>query len=185
MRIDRTPLTSAPPYLLEALRERARTTGDAWHDAELDACARTAASEIEDHAGIALLRQSIRLTVRTGPGAVLDLVGPVAEGAEVAAVLIGDGGATEAVSAASWWLEAGRFPRLHLSATAPAGLWRITCEAGFGNDFAAVPADLALAVADQATALFDHRGEPEGRHVRQGLTLACARIVARWRRIRA
>jgi hypothetical protein len=79
-----------------------------------------------------------------------------------------------------FWLEGGRYPRLHWPNTEPASRLRIVYTAGFGNTHTALPADLHHSVIDQATHLFNTSGTEAGK---SGLGLAAARIAARYRRV--
>jgi uncharacterized phiE125 gp8 family phage protein len=142
----------------------------------LDAAAR----EIEDYTGIALLAQTITVTTDEWPGQIIDLpVGPVASGAVATVATIEADGTTTPVTT-GFWLEGGRYPRLHWPATEPAARLRITYIAGFGATHSALPADLAHAVQDQAVHLFNTSGSEAGK---SGLGLAAARIAARYRRV--
>ena len=62
--------------------------------------------------------------------------------------------------------------------------WIVTYEAGFGDEAAAVPADLAHAILDQAAALYDNRAGLAERNA-QALSPHTARIAARYRGVRA
>ena len=144
-------------------------------------CADAAAREIEEYCGLALLDQTITVTTDAWPGAIVSLpIGPVQSGATATvAVLELDGSETPVPSA--FWLEGGRYPRLHFTETEPGGRLRISYQAGFGSQPYAIPADLRHAVADQAARLFDMRGAEDGKPT---LAPAAARIAARWRRVR-
>ena len=56
----------------------------------------------------------------------------------------------------------------------------VTYEAGFGDDHHAIPADLQLAVADQAMRTYDLCGQ---RTQHKASSIAAARIAARYRRV--
>lgn len=75
--------------------------------------------------------------------------------------------------------DAARNPVLHLDAVDGDDLV-ITYPAGFGDTAGSIPADLALAIMDQAAAYFDQRGPVDAP---QGLSLAASRIAARYRRV--
>jgi uncharacterized phiE125 gp8 family phage protein len=142
----------------------------------LDAAAR----EIEDYTGIALLTQTITVTTDEWPGQVIDLpIGPVASGAVATVATIEADGTTTPVTT-GYWLEGGRYPRLHWPDTEPASRLRITYAAGYGTTHSALPFDLAHAVQDQAVHLYDTSGHAAGK---SGLSLAAARIAARYRRV--
>ena len=61
MHITRTPLTTAAPYDLDAVKLHARVDGD-HDDASLALMARAAAREIEAHCALALMTQIITVT---------------------------------------------------------------------------------------------------------------------------
>lgn len=148
--------------------------------AELWMYAAAAAREIEDYCGIALLSQTVTVTTDEWPGKIIDLpVGPVQSGAVATVSAIEANGTTTPV-ATGFWLEGGRYPRLHWPDTEPASRLRITYIAGYGAAHSALPADLAHAVLDQAVHLFGTSGSEAGK---SGLGLAAARIAARYRRV--
>ena len=78
-----------------------------------------------------------------------------------------------------WWIDPARNPVLHLDAVDGDDLV-ITYPAGFGDTASSIPADLQLAIMDQAARLYDLRGAEDGV---QGLSLAASRIAARYRRV--
>jgi hypothetical protein len=80
-----------------------------------------------------------------------------------------------------FWLEGGRYPVLHFT-TAPGGRLRIAYQAGYGPMAGAIPADLTLAIADQATRYYAIRGDDV--EAAQGLCLSASRIAARYRRVK-
>ena len=180
MRYTRTPLSNAQPFDLEAVKAYARIDA-ADDDTTVEAMALTAAAEIEAACDLALLSQTITTTTDQWPGCIIDLpVGPVADGATVAVSVIEvDGSLTPVTS--GWWLEAGRFPRLHFTST-PGARLRITYPAGYGIEASAIPADLSIALHDQALRLYDTRSDPE---LKQGIASGAARIIARHRRVKA
>lgn len=140
-----------------------------------------AAMEIEAYCDIALLTQTIVAEAGKMEAAcgLLGLpVGPVSEGAIQSIEIISDdivfpyGG--------EYTLTHGRYPTLRLSKPWPAHV-RVTYTAGYGVNDTTIPADLSLAIADQAAQLFDRRGADDGK---QGLSLAAARICARYRKVK-
>lgn len=134
--------------------------------------------ELEQYCDIALLDQTITATTDTWPGSPLCLpVGPVGSGAAVTVEVIEQDGTTTPVTS-GFWLEAGRYPRLHWTTTPGAPL-RITYTAGFGPDASSVPADLQQAICDQVAVTFDGR---DGGKV-GAMCPAAARIAARYRRV--
>jgi uncharacterized phiE125 gp8 family phage protein len=176
----RTPLVAVLPVDTAKLLTHARIDSGALSDLTMyvDAAAR----EIEDYCDLALLAQTIVFTTTDWPGQIIDLpVGPVASGA-VATVATLEADGTSVPVTTGFWLEGGRYPRLHWPDTTPAARLRITYPAGYGSTAAALPDDLAHAVMDQAVHLFNTSGAEAGK---SGLGLAAARIAARYRRVRA
>jgi uncharacterized phiE125 gp8 family phage protein len=178
MRHTRTQISTAMPVDPALLLTHARIDESMLPELliYLDAAAR----EIEEYTGIALLTQTITVTTDEWPGQVNQLpVGPVASGAVATVAAIELDGTTTAITS-GYWLEGGRYPRLHWPNTEPASRLRITYTAGYGSTHNALPADLAHAVLDQATHLFNTAGAEAGK---SGLGLAAARIAARYRRV--
>lgn len=134
-----------------------------------------AGREIEVYAEIALIRQTISLTVLADeqqPDLIHALpIGPLAPDDNVTA----DGAAlVNGVTGDRW-------PVLMLPDWMH-GPVRVTYEAGFGDTPGSVPDDLQLAIMEQAAFAYDNRGNVD---VKPGLTPAAARIAARYRRVRA
>lgn len=175
MRIIRTPIATSAPYVLAEAKALLRVDGDV-SDAEIARMGDAAARELEHHASLALLRQSIRLELDSWPGGdVLPLpVGPVLAGAPVT---VTDGG--EPFTGCT--LSHGLRPALRINGAAPGGAVVVTYEAGFGTEPATIPDDLRLAVLNQAGAYFDLRGASDGKL--QALSPHAARIAARYRRV--
>ncbi len=175
MRYTRLPATALPVNLDELLVHM-RTGFDAGSAdpvtvSESQRLAFAATREVEDYCGIALMRQVISLTLSAEGGDTVDLpIGPLAPDAHVTVngIETADG------------IEGGRWPRITLPANVT-GTVVLTYEAGYGDTPASIPADLGLAVMDQASMLYDARGPTD---VRQGLSVAAARICARHRRVR-
>lgn len=180
MKYTRTPLGSAQPFDLEAVKAHGRIDG-ADDDAGVALMAATAAAEIEAACDIALLAQTITAEVDVLHVLVLDLpVGPVLPGAAALVELVASDG-TAAEVETTYRISAERYPELHMG-EAQTGRLRITYTAGFGEDAAAIPADLQLAINDHASRLYDLRGAEDAP---QGMSTAAARIIARHRRVRA
>lgn len=178
MRYERTEISTASPFDPQKLLDHARV--DASMLSELAMYADTAAAEIEDYTGIALLTQTITVTTSEWPGQIINLpIGPVQSGATATVAAIEQDGSTMPITT-GYWLEGGRYPRLHWTDTEPASALRITYTAGFGSTHTALPADLHHAIIDQATHLFNTSGTEAGK---SGLGLAAARIAARYRRV--
>ena len=181
MIVTRTPLTTAAPYDLDAVKLHARVDGDD-DDASLALMARAAAREIEAHCGLALLAQRITVTLSDWCCRIALPVGPfwpegLAEHPLMVEAIDEAGNVTP--HPAGWWIEGGRYPVLHLDAVDGDDLV-ITYPAGFGDTAGSIPADLRLAIMDQAARSYDLRGAEDGV---QGLSLAASRIAARYRRV--
>lgn len=182
MHINRTPLTTAAPYDLDAVKLHARVDGD-HDDTALAMMADAAAREIEAHSELALLAQTIAVTLGAWCCRIPLPIGPIwTEGLTdhpITVELIDEAG-NVTPHPAGWWIEGGRYPVLSLTASGQGEQLRITYPAGYGDTAGSIPADLALAIMDQATRLYDLRGAEDGV---QGLSLAASRIAARYRRV--
>lgn len=180
MRYERTTPGALPIYL-SALAEFIRIDAA---DPDLEGVAITAADEVEAYADLALTDQTIEATTDHWPGRIIDLpVGPVNDTSGATVQLIENDGTLTPITN-GWWIEGGRYPRLHFVESEPGGRIRVTYEAGFGPDAVAVPAALAHAVMDQAGRLYDMRGCVDERRNGAGLSPHAARIVARYRRVK-
>lgn len=179
MRYDRTPISTATAITTEQVEEHLRVDGDLLAGA-MD-YADAAALEVEGYTDLALLTQTITTITEHWPGRIIDLpVGPVQSG-ETATVEIIDATGSATPVASGFWLEAGRYPRLHFTDGEPGGPVRISYTAGFGALTADIPADLRHAVADVAARLYDMRGADDGKAT---FPPAAARICARYRRVK-
>ena len=151
------------------LFELSIVTRPAYHETELDM--RSWETHQDRLPVRGLIRQVISLTLSAEGGDAVDLpIGPLAPDAHVTVngIETADG------------IEGGRWPSITLPANLT-GTVMLTYEAGYGDTPASIPADLRLAVMDQASMLYDARGPTD---VRQGLSVAAARICARHRRVR-
>jgi uncharacterized phiE125 gp8 family phage protein len=179
MTFTRTPISTALPVTLADVKDHLRVT----HSAEntlINRMIETAALEFEDLCGIALLATTITATSAIDPGTDLELpVGPVASGATLTVEALAEDGTTSAIT--GYWLEAGRYPVLHLTDT-PDHRVRITYPASLAASAAAVPADIQMAIADQVARLYDQRGGVLDRG--PALSAHSARVIARYRRAR-
>ncbi|MBU3028959.1 hypothetical protein [Paracoccus marinaquae] len=138
--------------------------------AECQRLADAAAMEIEAYCEISLTTQTITAHTFAEAGELISLpVGPLAPGSTV----------TVNGTAFTGTVEGGRYPRLTLPEDM-SGALTISYEAGYGTDPADVPDDLKLAVMDQASGIFDYRGDDTKR---PHLTPAASRIAARYRRV--
>lgn len=176
MIIQRTPLTEAAPFDLSQLHDHARVTGINDFDAELFSLGHAAAAELEAYAGVALLDQTVTVTLDGWPrSAWLPLpVAPLLDALSVS--ITADGTAFEAFAVVT-----GLRPALRLSGAKPCGLIVIQYQAGFGADSRDIPADLTLAILDQALVGFDDKGLGDGKT--NGMSPHAARIAARYRRV--
>lgn len=178
MLVQRTPISMATPFILSELREFVRIDG-ADDDATLQKMASEAAAEVEHLAQVALLTQTIRVTI-------LDLVlgsdlsmpiGPVSEG--ISASVLVDG-----ASLIGCEIIAGTRPVLILPEVVrgkSAARVVIEYEAGFGSTAGDIPPDLAQAVLDQVALTFDGRGLQDTKAPIRSPHLA--RVTARYRRV--
>lgn len=169
MAFVRIPAAATDAFDLEALKLHARVDTDD-EDTVLQLMGRTATHEIEAYCDIALLRQTIIVSVEATTDPIHLPVGPLAPDAVVSI----DG---EPVIGA---VTAGRYPAL----TFPddiTGSVSVSYEAGYGDEPSDIPADLQYAVIDHASRLYEMRGADDGE---QGLSVAAARICARYRRVR-
>ena len=181
MIVTRTPLTTAAPYDLDAVKLHARVSFDD-DDASLAMMARAAAREIEAHSELALLRQLITVSFTRTAGPVRLPVGPLdllALDDHPVTVRTREADGSLLTWPQGWWIDPARNPVLHLDAVDGDSLV-VTYPAGFGDTASSIPADLQLAIMDQATRLYDLRGAEDGV---QGLSLAASRIAARYRRV--
>ena len=181
MHITRTPLTTADPFDLDAVKQHARVSFDD-DDASLALMARAAAREIEAHSELALLRQIITVSCTRTDGPIRLPVGPLDLAAlddHPVTVQTREADGSLVSWPQGWWVDPARNPVLHLDAVDGDDLV-ITYPAGFGDTAGSIPADLQLAIMDQASAYFDQRGPTEAP---QGLSLAASRIAARYRRV--
>lgn len=178
----RTPITNAAPYDLGALKDRGRISFDD-DDLQLSVMGDAAAAEIERHCELALLAQVVTVTLRSWCSRIPLPVGPFYAGAlaehPITVELLDEAG-TATPHPAGWWIEGGRYPVLNLTTSGSGVALRISYPAGYGMDAGSIPADLGLAIADQAAAFYDQRGPDDAP---QGLSVAAARIAARHRRV--
>lgn len=177
MLVHRVAIVTAPPYSYDLLKSHLRVDGSE-EDELIDAMGRTAAADIEQFAQIALLSQTVRLTIfepdRHGFGLSLP-VGPVLEDAQIAVSVDGQ-------AFTGFKLIAGLRPYIRWLAPwydITADRLTVEYQAGFGDEASAIPADLALAVMDQAALLYDARSPGDGKTLPTSPHMA--RIGARYR----
>lgn len=180
MRYTRTPTTNAAPFNLQAVKAYLRVA-HTDEDPTIEHVAYAAAAEVEAYCDLALLAQTITATTDQWPGSVIELpCGPLLEGAPVSVAVVEVDGTLTPVPT-GWWIEGGRYPRLHFTTTPGAPL-RVTYGAGYGGDRGDIPLPLCLAISDLALRLFTRRGDED---VKQSLSAAASRVLARFRKIRA
>ncbi|REF69645.1 head-tail connector protein [Paracoccus versutus] len=159
-----------------------------------------AAREIEDFAGLALIRQTITLRnvrfdvrrsstwwsgVRQGipetarEMGVRPLFLPVRPATELVSIAHADDGTLLALD--GFRIYGVDDPELQPRGAVPTGSLDVAYTAGYGDDPAPVPADLRLAVLDHALRLYERRGDETATPA--GLSAAAARIVGRYRRV--
>ncbi|WP_050525527.1 head-tail connector protein [Pseudorhodobacter aquimaris] len=177
MIVDRSPLSGLPaPFDLATvlLHCRLGNDTDAVNEATLHATA--AALEIEAYASIALLHQTIYISMAEWPDvAWMALpIAPLLDPATVTVTARGD-------EFEGFTVTTGHRPKLWIDGPAPRGDVVIEYKAGFGDKASNIPADLALAIMDQASAFYDLRGAGDGKS--SGLSPHAARIAARYRRV--
>ncbi|WP_333830451.1 hypothetical protein [Pararhodobacter sp.] len=175
MIIQRTPLTEALPFDLQAVATHCRADYFEFLP-ELSRMALSAASELEAYAQIALLDQTITVTLdgpirkATFPLPVAPLIDPLSVAVTV------DGTPTD-----SFAVVAGLRPAIRFTDGKPCGVVVIEYQAGFGDTADDLPPDIANAICDQAAALFDMRGADDFKS--NGMSPHMARIAARYRRV--
>ncbi|MAS44123.1 MAG: hypothetical protein CML46_04275 [Rhodobacteraceae bacterium] len=173
---SRTPTVTADPVTLTALADHLRV--EEAEAASAMAYVAAAAMELEHYAALALLAQTIVAEASAEEAATLSLplpIGPLLS-APTVELINADGSTTEIATATT---TAGLHPVVTL-ADDPGGPVRVTYSAGYGEDAAAIPADLAHAILDHALRLYDRRGDVDRF---AGLAPSAARICARYRRV--
>lgn len=176
MRILRTPIGAAKPYVLDEALGFLRVEHPEARD-EVDRITAASALEIEHHAGLALLLQSVRVDLDAWPqpfGTLPLPIAPFFAGGSI--TFTADGAAF-----AGFEVLHGIRPALRLTGDAPSGAISITYQAGFGAEATSIPQDLRLAVLQQAAAHYDARGASDDKL--HGMTPQAARIAARYRRV--
>ncbi|MCF7777314.1 hypothetical protein GLP59_06555 [Sulfitobacter sp. M220] len=180
MLVHRTPVSTKLPFDLDDLKAHIRVNDDI-DDASITNMGHTAAAEIEQFAQIALLTQTIRVTIfePSREGGLRLPIGPVADD-DIPAVSI-DGEAFSAFDFAG-----GNRPYIRWLASwhdlAPS---RITIEyqAGFGADASSIPHDLSQALMDQTALHYDGRSPMEAKSLTTSPHMA--RVGARYRGVQA
>ena len=175
MIVERLAQATVDPFDLHRLAQHCRVDGAEYHS-ELNSLGLAAALELEAYAQLALTDQPIRVTLDAWPStAWLHL--PIAPMVNALSVTVTNDG----VAFADFATVAGLRPAIRLTGVRPGGLIVVTYTAGFGADQRNVPADLVNAVMDQASALFDAKGEGDGKTNRMSPHMA--RVASRYRRV--
>jgi uncharacterized phiE125 gp8 family phage protein len=177
MQTERTRSTQVPVTLAEI--EAHLRTPSGYEPAVMFMMAQAAVAEIEERAGLAILSQTVTITTGTDWCADIPLsVGPVASGAVATVSTLGEDGTLTPV-ASGFWLEAGRWPVLHVTDTTITGRLVISYTAGLAATTSAVPADVRHAVCDQVARMYDYRGEGA-----PALSGVASQLIARRGRVR-
>lgn len=176
MLVQRIPISTALPFVLAEVKEYTRISFND-DDVTLNKMGWAAAAEVEQFAQVALLTQSVRVTIFNvvlGSGLALP-VGPVADSATVTVTMDGQ-------SLTDFELVAGLRPYLVWpSLVRGRAVERVVVEypAGFGDTAEDVPHDLGQAVLDQVALIFDNRASGSARPLARSSHLA--RVGARYR----
>lgn len=175
MHIERTPISTNLPFDLTRVMEHCRVTASDGM-AELQYMALAAAAEFEAYAAIALLTQTVKVTLDQPPrSCVLPLpIAPVLDPLSVEMTV--DGLAFEDFAVVS-----GLRPAIRFTESKPCGLIIIQYEAGFGAEAINLPLDIRGAINDQAVSFFEIRGVGDGKT--NGMSPHMARVAARYRRV--
>lgn len=171
--VSRTAISENAPFELTALKNHVRVDHDD-DDSALSNMGNAAAAEIEHFAQVALLDQTIRVTIispKTSIGVALP-VGPYKAGSPITATI--DGQPFTAFSVVD-----GLRPYLCCQQPITGASLVIEYQAGFGDEASDVPADLAQALMDQAAMHYDGRGPQDGKALTTSPHMA--RIAARYR----
>lgn len=180
MLTQRIPSGAALPFDLENLKLHIRAPDDS-EDGAITNIGLTAAAELEQFAQIALLTQTIRVTIfDLGNGAGLDLpIGPVAD-ADTPTVTINGSAFTD------FDFVGGNRPHIRWQSSyftlAPSHIV-IEYQAGFGSAAADIPADLSQALMDQAALHYDGRSPMDAKSLTTSPHMA--RVGARYRGVQA
>ena len=179
MIVSRTPLTETAPFDPAEVARHCRADEDYFSD-EIERLAYSAAAQFESLAQVALLDQTVSVTLETA-----DLIGamagnilflPVTPLLDATTLTITEDGEDFSLFTAG----EGQRPTIRFTRT-PRGLVVITYRAGFGGAHTDIPLDIRNAIHDQTAALFDSRGD--FKTAGHGLSPHMARSAARYRRV--
>lgn len=176
MLVQRTPVTDAAPFWLPDVQAHVRVSDEA-EAATLEAMAATAAAEIEQFGQIALLYQTVRVTIFDRPTeSYLRLpIGPVADDARPTVTIDGN-------PFTDFRFTGGIRPCITWGAgfnTLRPGWMSIEYQAGFGPTSADIPRDLGQALLDQTALHYDGRSPMDAKSLTTSPHMA--RIGARYR----
>lgn len=173
-RLDRTPWSLVE---LQDLRDHARVDPNGYDDVALYRMFIAATLEAEDYGQLALFPQTVRVTLDAWPrGHSFRLpIGPLLDWDSVS--VTADGQPFEDFNTMT-----GARPELRLTAARPCGQIVIEYASGYEYQRHKIPADLAIAVMDQALAFYDARGPGDPKV--QALSPHFSRIVGRYRGVR-
>lgn len=176
MLVHRTPVSASAPFVQAALKDYLRIDFDD-EDGTVENVGWTAAHEIEQFAQIALLTQTIRVTVFgtvQTPGMNLP-IGPLIDAATLTVTVDGE-------PYTDFQVVAGNRPYIRWSegfyGLCPSRM-TIEYQAGFGADPDDIPRDLAQALMDQAALHFDGRSPMDAKALTSSPHMA--RVGARYR----
>jgi uncharacterized phiE125 gp8 family phage protein len=188
MHIQRLSRDDTPPVLLDTVKLFIRVTGNDEDDI-ISQMTIAAARELEESAEIALLFQTVRITLDAWPvdNRLRLPIGPILA-AEPEFTVTSDG-ATIAAE-----ILTGLRPVLILPepATEAQRLSRLVIEyqAGFGSSMQALPPDIPHAICDQVATLYDfrganaHEGKAPAARGAAGQCYALQRVIGRYRGVR-
>jgi uncharacterized phiE125 gp8 family phage protein len=178
MIIQRTSVSNANPLIVTEVANHGRFEEPHFRG-EVERLSMAAAREFEDYAQIALLDQTVSVTIE-GPVRCAMLALPIAPLIDPLSVDVTvDGAPFEAFAVIT-----GLRPAIRFTDEKPTGLVMVTYLAGFGPGAGDLPNDIRHAIADHVVALFQMRGElPPGGHAHTGMSPHMARIAARYRRV--
>lgn len=146
-------------------------------DAELGEMIAAATRELEDYSGLALLDQTIRVTLECWSRASVFPL-PIAPVLDVLPVSItADGAPYEDFAVIT-----GQRPAIRIAGDRPSGVVVIEYEAGFGATENDIPDDIRMAIVGQVANLYERRGDDDAAKG-TGMAPQFARIAARYRRV--
>jgi hypothetical protein len=176
MIVQRTPISNELPFELSVVAGHCRVDDIPAYAENLTRMASAAAFEFEAYAQVALLDQTITVTLENGTRrGVFDLpIAPLNDALTVEVTI--DGLVTDAFAVIT-----GQRPAIRFTNGRPCGFTVITYQAGFGATAAALPQDIANSICDQALALLDTPGAGDGKT--NGMSPHMARVAARYRRV--